>query len=226
MNIVNESVLHRLHSVRLVRLVRSLGRCIIVSILVLVSASALAGEFLEAETLRKAGFYTDAFPIYMRLAEAGNAPAQNAVGLMLQGGLGTAENLESSVVWLKRSAEQGYAPAQSNLGAAYRYGRGTPEDFISSVQWLRRAADEGSPTAMYNLGVMIHQGKGTEVNDVEALKWFLLAREFGHKDGAHNVAATAELVDSVGQRWAESAANEWLELYRQKMGSRPAKSEQ
>lgn len=121
MNIVNGSVLHRLHSARLVR---SLGRCILVSILVLVGTSALAGEFLEAETLRKSGFYTDAFPIYMRLAEAGNAPAQNAVGVMLQGGLGTPENLESSVVWLKRSAEQGYAPAQSNLGAAYRYGRG------------------------------------------------------------------------------------------------------
>lgn len=79
---------------------------------------------------------------------------------------------------------------------------------------------------MYNLGVMIHQGKGTEVNDVEALKWFLLAREFGHKDGAHNVTATAELVDSVGQRRAESAANEWLELYRHMTGSRPAISEQ
>ncbi len=205
----------------------SLTRYMLVPLLVFwVGASALANDFAEAETLRKAGFYNDAFPIYMRLAEAGDAPAQNAVGLMLQGGLGTPENMEASFAWLKRSAEQGYTPGQANLGAAYRFGRGTPQDFKESIQWLRKGANGGSPTAMYNLGVMLHQGKGIQVDDVEALKWFLLAREFGHKDGAHNVTAISYLVDSAGQKRAEDAANEWLGTYRKKKDSPLAGSEQ
>ncbi|ATA53304.1 hypothetical protein CKY39_08850 [Variovorax boronicumulans] len=127
--------------------------------------------------------------------------------------------MEASFAWLKRSAEQGYTPGQANLGAAYRFGRGTPQDFKESIRWLRRGANGGSPTAMYNLGVMLHQGKGIQVDDVEALKWFLLAREFGHKDGAHNVTATAYLVDSAAQKRAEDAANEWLGTYRKKKDS-------
>lgn len=210
-----------------VSLICSLTRYMLVPPLVFwVGATALANDFAEAETLRKAGFYNDAFPIYMRLAETGDAPAQNAVGVMLQGGLGTPKNMEASFVWLKRSAEQGYTPGQANLGAAYRFGRGTPEDFQQSIQWLRKGANGGSPTAMYNLGVMLHQGKGVQVDDVEALKWFLLAREFGHKDAAHNVGATANFVDSAGQKRAEDAANEWLGTYRKKKRDSPTGSDQ
>ena len=54
------------------------------------------------------------------LAEAGDAEAQNNLGLMYFNGRGVAQDEAEAVAWYRRAAEQGFANAQYNLGALVR----------------------------------------------------------------------------------------------------------
>ena len=54
------------------------------------------------------------------LAEAGDAEAQNNLGLMYFNGRGVAQDDAEAVAWYRRAAEQGFANAQYNLGALVR----------------------------------------------------------------------------------------------------------
>lgn len=119
---------------------------------------------------------------YLRAAEAGDAPAMHALGL-LEESLGEGEKAES---WLRRAAEAGRAGAAGHLGRllAERGEHRAAEPFLESAAeagdgdaatllakllleraegWLRAGAEQGNPEAAQRLGDVL-LGKG----DVEA----------------------------------------------------------
>jgi hypothetical protein len=73
-----------------------------------------------------------------KLAEAGNAEAQNQLGLELE-----RENPYEAARWLKKSAESGFNYGQRNLAAFYEAGIGVPRDHVLAYMWLTLANANG-----------------------------------------------------------------------------------
>jgi len=96
---------------------------------------ALAGPFEDGRAAFERGDYAAALQMWRRLAENGDAQAQNAVGDMYATrrarlSQGSGEDSEAAK-WYLKAAEQGFAPAQSNLGRIYYEGLGVPRDLAA-----------------------------------------------------------------------------------------------
>ena len=96
-------------------------------------------------------------------AEAGDAEAQNLLGLRCVLGDGVEQDKAAAHHWFELSAKQGYAKGQYNLAVMYGSGLGGSKNHKQAVKWYRRAADQGLNAADYNLtdgGFMFSNGHG------------------------------------------------------------------
>ncbi|RZJ85087.1 MAG: sel1 repeat family protein [Massilia sp.] len=88
----------------------------LISIMLLgVSSLAIGGELEKADTLLRAKAYDKAFPIYSKLAQAGDTEAQFRLGEMYWYGDGTAVDLAAANTWLRKAAQQGHRGAVESL---------------------------------------------------------------------------------------------------------------
>ncbi|MEV0737055.1 hypothetical protein AB0I51_14010 [Streptomyces sp. NPDC050549] len=167
---------------------------------------------------------------YLRQAEAGDASAMHALGL-LEESLGEGEKAES---WLRRAAKVGRAEAAGHLGRLLAE-RGEPreaEAFLESAagagdgdaatllgkllleraeRWLRAGAEQGNPEAAHRLGGVL-LGKG----EVEAAGDYCgAAASVGYTEVALSMAL-CHLVENEreeAEAWlgrAASDGNEWV----------------
>ena len=82
-----------------------------------------------------------------KLAERGNAVAQNWLGFMYEYGYGVKQDYGEALKWYRLSAEQGNDVAQFNLGVMYEYGRGVAKDLQEARKWYEKAAAQGDTDA-------------------------------------------------------------------------------
>jgi TPR repeat protein len=87
-----------------------------------------------------------------KAADLGYAPAQFAMGYMLETGAYTVSNVSDSVIWYRKAAEQGDRLAQWNLGRCYYTGSGVSTDLDQAELWLKQSAEQGDPFGQYLLG--------------------------------------------------------------------------
>ena len=80
-----------------------------------VSGLAGAGPLEEADKFLAAQAYDKAFPIYARLAEAGNTEAQFRLGEMYWYGDGTAVDMKAATGWMQKAAARGHGGAVESL---------------------------------------------------------------------------------------------------------------
>lgn len=121
------------------------------------------------------GEYELAVEIWRPLAEAGDARAQNYMGLMYDNGWGVPQDYGVAHDWFARAAERGYANAQYHLAFAYQNGRGTQRSQDEAFKWYSRAAAQGDGGAQYNLGRMYQHGLAVPRDVIEAYKWLAIA---------------------------------------------------
>lgn len=96
----------------------------------------------------ESGRYDVAFAQWLPLAEAGDAEAQNYLGLIYYLGLGQRRNDTEALKWFELAAEQGYPDAQRNTGIMYQTGRGmSQQDFNQAYIWFYAAHRQGNETA-------------------------------------------------------------------------------
>lgn len=110
-----------------------------------------------------------------RLADGGNAVAQNNLGIVYQQGSGVARDLEKAAYWFQKGAENGSAPAMSNLGAAYLNGKGVGRNLTLAVQWFEKAAAAGEQGGYFNLATLYFRGVGVEKDYDKAFHYARLA---------------------------------------------------
>jgi hypothetical protein len=89
-------------------------------VLLAVCGIARADDLGEANRLLQAKAYDKAFPIYQRLAEAGNPEAQLRLGEMYWFGDATTPDLDKAAMWFERSAKAGNADAAASLASLKR----------------------------------------------------------------------------------------------------------
>lgn len=115
-------------------------------LLLAVVGFARADDLADANRLLQAKAYGKAFPIYQRLAEAGNPEAQLRLGEMYWFGDATAPDLDQARQWFERSAKAGNADAAASLASLKR--RETHGDEI--VYWTSRYQGEDMVSGQYD----------------------------------------------------------------------------
>jgi hypothetical protein len=135
---------------------------------------------------------TEARETLLRMANAGNARAQNAVGNLYNNGQGVETNHELANTWYRKSAMAGFVLAQFYLAWNQHHGIGMPVDYALALDNYRRAAEQGHPSAMNNAGVMLERGMGTPMDRKAAFNWHMRAAETGLARGAYNVGQYLE----------------------------------
>ena len=112
------------------------------------------------------------------LADAGNADAQFALGMIYAAGDEIPQDLPQALIWLRRAAEQGHPQAQYEFASFY-IREGSNQDLAEAVKWLRRSAEQGYPRAQLTLGMLYAAGQGVDQDMAEAYAWVSLAGQTG-----------------------------------------------
>jgi TPR repeat protein len=128
------------------------------------------------------------FANWERRARAGDALAQNVVGMAYKYGEVVPQNHDRSFAWFRKAAEQGDADAQFNMGRIYGkatgpvYGkqRAAPRDDTAAAYWYRKAAEQNYVPAQFNLAQMYAQGGPSFPHDLaQACFWLQKAAAGG-----------------------------------------------
>jgi hypothetical protein len=137
-------------------------------------------------TLNK-GQVLKALPLYLQLAEQGNADAQFHVGMIYTNGQGVTRDDKQASDWFSKAAEQGHREAQTKLGFMYATGKGVAQNYSLANFWCYQAAKQGDATAQYNLGLMYEKGQGVAQDNNLAVSWYSKAAVQGHAHAQYNL---------------------------------------
>ncbi|NTV66802.1 MAG: toll/interleukin-1 receptor domain-containing protein [Chlorobaculum sp.] len=163
------------------------------------TATVDGNTYAEGVKLYDAGKYDEAYPLFLKAAEQGDANAQCYIGVMYDNGYGVAQNYVEAEKWYRKSAEQGNSAAQFNLGLMYDNGKGVAQNYEEAVKWYRKSADQGNADGQANLGFMYEKGLGLAQNYEEAVKWYRKSAEQGNADGQANLGWMYEFGKGVAQ---------------------------
>jgi uncharacterized protein len=142
-------------------------------------------------------------------AEAGDASAQNALGLLYYQGKGVPQSYAQAKEWFERAAKQGRAGAQVNLGTLYLHGDGAPQSAHMALFWFERAAVQRNALAFAKLGRMYERGQGVSQDLIQAQMWYYLSAVHGEQRAAEARDALAKQMTPAQIAEAERLALEW-----------------
>jgi tetratricopeptide (TPR) repeat protein len=121
----------------------------------------------------EAGRDQEAFYWLFRSARAGNARAQNLVGMMYEAGQPVGQNDREAVYWYRESAKRGWPDGQVNAGYMYCLGRGVRKDYIEARRWFEQAADAGYVQGKNNLAWLLSTCPDTPLRNGKAAAMLL-----------------------------------------------------
>ncbi len=115
----------------------------------------------------------------LRLAEEGDAEAQNQVAVSFLEGMGVERDLERAIFWFQESADRDHSPALYNLGILYQEGKFVAQDHERAFGYFLNAGRRGLPEAQMSLGWLYEGGLGTVKDLSEAVYWYQRAATYG-----------------------------------------------
>ena len=125
-------------------------RVFVVSLLIgcgLFSASARAGLEEGLKAMMASDFET-ALAEFLPAAQAGNADAEEFIGVLYAMGLGVERDDQRAFEWYLRASLKGHPGAQSGIGWYYEIGRGMPApDLVRGYLWYVLSTIGGDPDA-------------------------------------------------------------------------------
>lgn len=122
-------------------------------------------ETLEAaRDLMEAGKFEAAREAFLPLARAGNADAEELIGVMYALGLGVERDPERAFEWYLRSAMKGHPGAQSGVGWYYELGLGMPApDLVRGYMWYGLSMIGGDPDAAISIEEIVKKMTPDEI---------------------------------------------------------------
>ena len=133
--------------------------------IVFFSTFALA-DIEEARDAMEANQFDKAMQMLRPAANAGNADAEELIGIMYAMGLGVTQDDRRAFEWYLRSAMKGHAGAQSGVGWYYEVGRGLPSiDLVRAYMWYTLSAIGGDPDALLSQEEVIKKMNPQQINE-------------------------------------------------------------
>jgi TPR repeat protein len=124
--------------------------------------------------------YPEALPLLEQASTAGDAEAQNLLGVMQLNGMGVVQDPRRAVALFEAAAAQGLKEAQYNLSNQLFNGLGIPEDEPRAQQNLLASAAAGHRPALRSLGLLYHDAGASDARWAAlATRCFRLAAEAG-----------------------------------------------
>ena len=162
--------------------------------------------------------FAQAFTLFQREAQKGNALAMHDLGRMLADGLGREIDMQSAHVWysralatfraVERQKENRYA--EYRIGKLYAAGLGCEQDYGEAAQWFRLSADKGYKYAQYSLAGLFRRGQGVVQDDVRALELYTASAQQDFPYAAYELGKMYR--DCIGCEKDAEASEQW---YRQ-----------
>ena len=122
------------------------------------------------------GDYAKASEMLDKLAQAGNAQAQQALGVMYENGQGVNKDENLALNLYRQSAANNNESAQYLLGTLLEKKSGLINNQSEALKWYRLAATNGHPNAQYKIGQLELAGlNGATPDPLKASHWFGLA---------------------------------------------------
>jgi len=115
--------------------------------IICLAVSGCGGSQADPLKAFQRGDYTTALSQWRERADAGDAVAQNFLGVHYHLGLGVASDHREAAQWYTKAAENGNPDAQRNLGTMYYSGLGVPRDNGWAYGWYYVAAKNGNQKA-------------------------------------------------------------------------------
>ena len=154
--------------------------------------------------------YSKAAEIFRRLAELGDADAQNYLGFMYENGQGVKQDYVKAAEWFRKAADQGYALAQYNLAIMYVFGNGVEHDDVKAAELYEKAARQGNASAQNNLALLYRYGYGVPKDPAKALELYEKAARNGCTAAQLNLGYMYEIGEETGQDYVKAA--EWFRI--------------
>ena len=133
--------------------------------IVFFSTFALA-DIEEARDAMESNQFSKAMQMLRPAANAGNADAEELIGIMYAMGLGVTQDDRRAFEWYLRSSMKGHAGAQSGVGWYYEVGRGLPSiDLVRAYMWYTLSAIGGDPDALISQEEVIKKMNPQQINE-------------------------------------------------------------
>ncbi len=133
-------------------------------------ATPALAEIETARDLMDAGDYAAAMDALIPAAIAGNAEAEELIGVMYASGLGVARDDVRAFEWYLRAAMKGHAGAQSGVGWYYEVGRGIEApDLVRAYMWYVLSAIGGDPDAAISQEEVVKKMTKAEIEKAHVL---------------------------------------------------------
>lgn len=126
------------------------------------------------------------FEEYLKLANEGNANAQNAIGECYARGNGVKSDKQEALKWWRKAAQNNNTDAQVRMGDAYSRKNYfddsiTPYSREEALKWYLMAAEKGNAQAQFEAAMILKNPayKARDLNEAE--KWLRNSANQGHK---------------------------------------------
>ncbi|PWQ94318.1 tetratricopeptide repeat protein [Leucothrix pacifica] len=147
-----------------------LKRSIAISLLsaVLCQGSAFA-DVEKGRQLMEQSRFQEAMTEFLPAAQAGNADAEELIGVMYAMGLGVERDDRRAFEWYLRASMKAHPGAQSGVGWYYEVGRGVAKDLVRAYMWYVLSAIGGDPDAAISQEEVIKKMTKEQVREAQIL---------------------------------------------------------
>jgi hypothetical protein len=145
----------------------------------------------QGEAAAKQQHFPEAFALFGKAADQGDAKAQFEVGRMYAAGRGVEKNCDMAMNWLSKSANQQSTLAQGALASIYFNGDTcAAKDYAKAKMWAQKASDQDDPVSQGLLGMIHLYGYAGKSDYKAAMSLFL--KSVGHQYSDPDDAARFE----------------------------------
>ncbi|MGB1311967.1 MAG: tetratricopeptide repeat protein [Leucothrix sp.] len=121
--------------------------CVLTLVLSGVLSQTVLADVEKGRQLMEQSRFTEAMQAFLPAAQAGNADAEELIGVMYAMGLGVERDDRRAFEWYLRASMKAHPGAQSGIGWYYEVGRGVAKDLVRAYMWYVLSAIGGDPDA-------------------------------------------------------------------------------
>lgn len=144
-------------------------RTIAISLLSAVLWQSASADVEKGRQLMEQSRFQEAMTEFLPAAQAGNADAEELIGVMYAMGLGVERDDRRAFEWYLRASMKAHPGAQSGVGWYYEVGRGVSKDLVRAYMWYVLSAIGGDPDAAISQEEVIKKMTREQVREAQIL---------------------------------------------------------